>query len=432
MKKSLLLSIISLMATARGYAQFTEGTVLQPISVVARRFDESGQLIKEIPSSYSYSEDGKLTGYALPGHSLTSTYSYNNDLLMQEHIWHKGGWPVYGESFQYTYENNRVKTKSHLWSQMNESEYWVYDYNADGLIEKVEYKGEYEDDYHQHWLYEYEDEGRTKIDNYWTSWETQGMLLRKTTVFHYDAAFNLTSKLIENYSIEGELTLTKQTTYTYTENGKEESEMTQTLTDGEWVNSDIVRYVYDENDRVMEWKVGTWSDEMQDWSLIYRATYELNEEENTLTVSFYKKVGEDWVWDDYFYFHSQPVFFESYLKEQEHALRYYGYDDLFDTEHIGQFVFTLAEMNKPTYEDVVEKNGLLCGIYPNPGTNCVQIEAQTEGAVVRFYDLQGKLMKAKMFDFNTSIDADNWPSGIYLWEIWHDNQKEACGKWIKE
>ena len=58
MKKSLLLSIISLMATARGYAQFTEGTVLQPISVVARQFDESGQLIKEIQSSYSYSEDG--------------------------------------------------------------------------------------------------------------------------------------------------------------------------------------------------------------------------------------------------------------------------------------------------------------------------------------------------------------------------------------
>ena len=41
-------------------------------------------------------------------------------------------------------------------------------------------------------------------------------------------------------------------------------------------------------------------------------------------------------------------------------------------------------------------------------------------------------MKAKMFDFNTSIDAQNWPSGIYLWEVWHDNQKEASGKWVKE
>ena len=432
MKKTLLLSIICTMAAAIGYAQSTDGTVLQPTSVVARRFDASGQLIKETPSSYSYGEDGKLTGYELPSHALWSTYSYNNNNLMQEYIRHDGGHPIYGESFNYTYENGRVKTKSHLWGAMNESEYWVYEYNGDGQVERIDKKGEYDNDYHQHWLYEYADESKTKIENYWTSWATQGMILRKTTVFHYDEAFNLISKLTESYSVEGELTLTKQTIYAYTESGKEESEMTQTLTDGEWVNSDIVRYEYDENDRVTEWQVGTWSDEMQDWSLVYRATYELNEEENTLTVSFYKKVGEDWVWDDYFYFHSQPVFFESYLKEQEHALRYYGYDDLFDTEHIGQFVFTLAEMNKPTYEDVVEKNGLLCGIYPNPGTNCVQIEAQAEGAVVRFYDLQGKLMKAKMFDFNTSIDADNWPSGIYLWEIWHDNQKEACGKWIKE
>ena len=433
MKKALL-SIIGMMAAAIGYAQFIDGTVMQPVSVVARQFDESGQLIQEIPSSYTYSEDGKLTGYELPGHSLTSTYSYNNDLLMREHIRHEGGWPVYDEAFHYTYENNRVKTKSHLWSQMNESEYWVYEYDSDGRVERIDHKGEYDDDYHQHWLYEYEDEGRTRIENYWTSWETQGMLLRKTTIFHYDEAFNLISKHMDNYSTEGELTLITQTIYTYTENGKDESEVTQTFTDGEWVNSDIVRFVYDDNDRVTEWQVGTWSDEMQEWSLIYRATYELNEEENTLTVSFFKRQGEDWIWDDYIYFHSQPqpVFFDSYLKEQEHALRYYGYDDLYDTEHIGQFVFALIETNEPTYVGTKEQEGSACCIYPNPGNGNIRIEAPTENAVIRFYDLQGRLIKAKMFDFQTGINTDDWPTGVYLWEILHENQKEASGKWIKE
>lgn len=430
--KKVLLSIICMVAATVGYAQSTEVTVLQPTSVVGRQFDESGQIIKEVPMSFTYNDEGKLVGYALPSHSLTSTYTYNNDLLQREFIWHRGGWPEYDESFNYTYENDRVKTKSHLWGQMNESEYWVYEYDSDGRVERIDQKGEYDSDYHQHWLYEYEDGDKTKTENYWTSWDTQGMLLRKKTVSHYDDAFFLLNETTESYSIEGELTLTKQTVYTYTENGKEESEMTQTLIEGEWVNSDMVSYVYDENDRVTEWEVGTWSDEMQDWSLIYRATYELNEEENTLTVSFYKKEGENWIWDDYFYFHSQPVFFESYLKEQEHALRYYGFDDLYDTEHIGQFVFTLAEMNKPNYVNVEEKDGLSCGVYPNPGTSCINIEAQTEGAVVRFYDLQGKLMKAKMFDFNTSIDAENWPSGMYVWEIWHASRKQASGKWVKE
>ena len=222
MKRSLL-SIICTMAAAIGYAQSSEGTVLQPISVVARQFDASGQLIKETPSSYTYGEDGKLTGYELPSHALWSTYSYTDNNLMQEYIRHDGGHPIYGESFNYTYENGQVKTKSHLWGAMNESEYWVYEYNGDGRVERIDQKGEYDGDYHQHWLYEYEDEGRTKIENYWTSWASQGMLLRKTTVSQYDEAFNLISKHWENYSLEGELTLTKQTTYTYSENGKEES-----------------------------------------------------------------------------------------------------------------------------------------------------------------------------------------------------------------
>ena len=415
------------MAAAIGYAQSSEGTVLQPTNVVARRYNASGQLIKETPSSYTYGEDGKLTGYELPSHALLSTYSYTDNNLMREYIRHDGGHPIYGESFNYTYENGQVKTKSHLWGAMNANEYWQYEYDEYGRLKLVKQGDEHT--FFYHYLYEYENEGRTVTMNFMAN---SGTLLRQHTVSQYDEAFNLISKHWENYSLEGELTLTKQTTYTYNENGKEESEMTQTLTEGEWVNSDIVRFEYDENDRVTEWQVGTWSDEMQDWNLVYRATYELNEEENTLTVSFYKKAGGDWVWDDYFYLHSQPVFFESYLKEQEHALRYYGYDDLYDTEHIGQFVFTLAEMNEPTYVGTEENTKQSSTVYPNPGKGSIRIEAQSESSVVRFYDLQGRLMKAKLFDFQTSIDAEDWPSGIYLWEIWHDNQKEASGKWVKE
>ena len=191
MKKSLLTIIICAATMGVGYAQYAEGTALQPTSVVAKRYDASGQLIKEMTSTYLYAEDGTLTDYDFPDHGLSSTYSYTDDVLVQEYTYHHGGHPYYDESFNYSYENCKLKNKTHLWDQMNASEYWLYSYNDEGQLERMDYKIEYSDDYHDHYLYEYEDGGRTKIESYWTSWVTQGLLLRKQTVYHYDEAFKL-------------------------------------------------------------------------------------------------------------------------------------------------------------------------------------------------------------------------------------------------
>ena len=434
MKKSLLTFILGTMAMGIGYAQFTDGMVMQPSSVVAKHFDASGQLINEMTSSFTYDEDGKLIRYDFPDHQLWSTYTYNNDLLMQEYTRHEGGHPVYSESFQYTYENYKVKTKSHLWGAMNASEYWIYDYNSEGRVERIDYKDEYDDDYHMHWLYEYENDGKTKIENYWTSWINQGMLLRKKTVYQYDEAYNLLTTHVENYSVEGELVQTTLTTYTYTPSGKKDSEITQTLTDGEWDNTEIIRYVYDDNDRVTEWQVGAWSDEKGDWTLTNKTIYALDEEALTLTMTFYKKSGEEWTWEDYGWLvnHIQPLFYEPYLTEQEHALRFHAYDDLYDSEHINQFVFTLTETNEPTYVNTHEQQGSKFSIFPNPSQGQLKVESPLDNTVIRIYNLQGQLVMAKLFDFNTDINAENLPSGIYLWEIWHNSQKQACGKWVKE
>lgn len=434
MRKIILSIILSAFVLGTCYAQNAEERVLQPTSVVARQLDESGQAIKEMLSSYSYGEDGKLTGYEFPSHSLTSSYSYNDNLLVRESISHNGGWPVYGESFNYTYENGRIKTKSHLWDQMNAPEYWLYSYDSEGRLERMDYRDSYEDAYHMHYLYEYEDDDKTKIEYYWTSWNTQGMLLRKKTVFRYDEAFKMLSMLVESFSVEGELTKTTKTTYTYSPIGKEESEVTQTLTEGEWENTEIIRYVYDDNERLVEWQVGKWADEMDDWDLTSRTVYELNEEDLTLTVTFYKKDGEQWGWEDYGYYvyHVQPVFNEPYLVEQEHALRYYGYDDLFGSEHINQFVFTLVETDRPVYMGVEENTSLHCDVYPNPGHDMLKVEAEAVDAVVRIYNMQGQLILAKPFAFTTEINAQNWSSGVYVWEISQGNQKVASGKWVKE
>lgn len=432
MKKSLLTLILCTVAMGIGYAQFTDGLVLQPTSVCAKHFDASGQLIKEMTSTYGYDIEGKLTEYYFPNHSLWSTYSYNDNLLMQEYIQHGGGHPVYDESFNYTYENFKVKTKSHLWGAMNENEYWVYSYNDDGRLERIDKKDGYDSDYRRHWLYQYENGGRTKIESYYSSYD--GFVLVMRTEYEYDEAYNLLSAYREKYNSSGVTTQTTLITHTYTPSGKKAEQVTQTLTEGEWVNTEIIRYVYDDNDRVTEWQVGSWSDENADWELTSRTTYELDEEALTLTVTFYKKSGDEWVWEDYDWLvnHKQPVFFEPYLVEQEHALRYYGYDDLYETEHVNQFVFTLAEMNEPTYVSTEEHQSLKYSIYPNPSTGKLSALAPTEDAVIRLYNLQGQLVLARPFDFSAEINAEELPSGIYVWEIWHDSQKQAGGKWVKE
>ena len=430
MIKLFLTTILCIVTLGVAYAQFDKGTVLQPTTVVARHFDETGQLDKEMLSTFTYNEDGKLTRYEFLDHGLWSSYSYNDNMLMREYTSHEGGYPEYDESFNYTYENNKVKTKSHLWSQMNAPEYWLYSYDAGGRLERLDYREGYIDEYHQHWLYEYENDGKTKVESYYTSY--QGFVLVMRTVYEYDESYTLLSKHMERFDAAGEITKTTMTRYAYTPDGKEESQITQTLTDGEWINTDIIRYVYDENGSITERQVGDWSEETGDWDITSKTVYELNEEESTLTVSFYKKNEEVWGWDDYGVFYIQPVFYESYLEEQQHALRFFGYDDLFGSEHINQFVFTLAETNEPTYESVEESGKLLCSVFPNPGSSRMTVQAPIENAVVRIYDLQGKMVVARPFDFSTEIGTEGWPSGMYLWEIWDGNQKEASGKWIKE
>lgn len=429
MKKSLLTVILCTTAMGVGYAQFTDGTVLQPSSVTAKRFSASGQLIKEMTSTFGYDGDGKLTNYNFPDHSLWTDYSYDDNLIMREYTFHGGGHPEYSEIFEYTYEYNKLKTKEHRWGAMNSNENWIYTYDAEGRLEKIDYGNGYDHQLNMHYLYEYENEGRTKIESYITTWTTQDSVLRKKTVFQYDEAFALHTMYIENYNAEGELTKTTLTTYSYAPCGKEESEVTQTLTDGEWVNTGIIRFILDDNERVIERQVGSWSVETGDWKITSKTVYELNEEESTLTVSFYKRSGEEWVWDAY---DIQPVFYKPYLKKAEEALRYYDYDDLYGAEYISQFVFTLSMTNEPTYVNAEEHNTLNYSVYPNPSKGELRVMAPTEGAVIRLYNLQGQLVLARPFDFSTEINAEALPSGMYVWEIWHNSQKQASGKWVKE
>lgn len=429
MKKLILTLFSAFIALSMGYAQSIDGMTLQPTHVIGRRINASGEITKELSSDFSYLENGKLLHYEFPEYAINASYTYSGDFITEEQVFHQGGHPLFYETNLYTYENGQVKTVSHLMSQMGPSVFFVYNYYDDGRLARKDQKSDDDDDYHMHWLYEYEDEGKTVIESYYTSWVSQGMLLRKKTTSQYDDNFILISAYTENYNESSELTSTTQTYYTYTSSGLLEKAITQTLTDDEWVNNSITQYAYDGADHIAEQLDGIWSAENNDWNFNRKITFETSENELTYTVSFYKKNGNDWVWDT---FNNQTVLFGSNLKAQQRALSYMVYEEMNGHGNINQLVFTLEEMNEPIYLGADEHNYAKCCVYPNPGTGSLKVEAPVENAVIHFYNLQGQQVLARPFDFSTEINAEALPSGMYLWEIWHNSQEQASGKWVKE
>ena len=430
MKKTLFTIIGTFMAFGLGYAQALDGIIAQPTHVIGRRMNASGEVIKTLSSDFTYDENGRPHTFEFPSYELHTTYIFNGEFFREESTWHDHGHPIIQERLVYTYENDKIKTIGHYWDYENPNELWVYTYGDDGRLARKDYKElEYDSDFYRHYLYEYENGGKTKIQNYWTSWPSQGMRLRQTIVYDYDDEYRLHTKLVEAYDADGELTSSTLDTYTYTANGKQDTQITQVLTEGDWVNSHIMRYVYNENEQVTEQQDGSWSSSTNDWNINRRVVFELSEDGTTYTVSFYKKSGDEWVWD---MFNNQTILFGDALKNQERTLRFY--EDEIGNGHgmINQFEMTFIYTEEPIYMGANENGQTKCCVYPNPGKENITIEAPTEDAVIRFYNQQGQLILARPFDFSTQINTGNWPSGLYFWEIWHEYNRASSGKWVKE
>lgn len=72
-------------------------------------------------------------------------------------------------------------------------------------------------------------------------------------------------------------------------------------------------------------------------------------------------------------------------------------------------------------------------VYPNPGNNTLNIRTVLQNAWVEVYDLSGKLVYNQGITGNvTSINAEGWPSGAYVWKVIANNNEAESGTWIKE
>lgn len=434
MKRIFITLIISLLSVVSGIAQPLKDVVSQPSHLVARRINASGEITKEYDAVFSYSPEGKLTSFDIPEYSLSAQYGYEGDFFTSESIFHGGGSPQFYEWLNYSYEEERIRSIFHGWDAMNPNECWIYSYDEYGRLSRKDY-GTNSSNITKYYEYTYENNGRTRIETAYEQFLDYSQWLLVWAVFEistyqYDEDYTLLSVQSDSYDgNSGDYTGSTRITYSYTENGMMESQVTQTLADGEWLNTEIMRYVYDDQNRVVEQQNGTWSQEDGDWNINKKVVFETSNDNSTYMVSFYKKNGDDWVWD---VFNNQKIFFESIFKEQQRALGYFVYEDMMFSGNINQFVFNMEFTEAPTYLSSQENKVSGFSVFPNPGKDMNRVFASVENAVVRFFDLQGRLIIAKPFDFSTTVNTGDWAPGIYLWEIWNGTRKEASGKWVKE
>lgn len=424
MKKSTLTLILCAIAITTVYAQFGDGTIAQPTHVVGKRINANGEVTRELMADFSYTDDGKLTHFDFPDFFMSSCYTYANDFLTYEQTYHSGGQPDFYETTFYTYDNGQIKTVTH--SDGTETLYRLYSYYDDGRLEKKEEKLDDEDDYHQHWLYEYGNDGKTKTESYY--WSYLEYVLRAQTTYEYDDEFKLLSAYKDSYNSNGEPTGTTLTIYTYTPSGLLETETVQALNDGEWSNTSIIQYVYDEEGRIVERLDGLWDSGHGEWDFNKRITFEFSDD-NTYIVSFYQKNDDEWIWD---VFNNQPILFGDHLKNQQRALAYMRYEQMCGYGGINQFAFTLAETNEPTYEYLEGKENLACCIHPNPTDGLVNITGK-DLKQAEVLNMRGQCVATAQGKGETlHIDISELPAGVYFIRITDEEGRKCVRKVVKE
>lgn len=437
MKSIISTLFICAFAIGSTYARSLNDSIAQPSHVTLIRHDASGEVLSSSYRDFGYYGDGKLKTFNYPG--MGKTYYYDGDFLTKLTIRNGTEHPVYHETFRYYYENDKVSSIYH-----DGDEYGIthsyrigFTYDAYGRLEKKElfdyyYSWAYEtDSLWSYWTYEYFDNGKTRKETMYEYPYSKEYALTSIETYRYDDDYRLIS--IQKDSETSPLTLT---TYTYTDNGELETETKQNWEDGQWVNASKYVNVFDFEGRIEEHQMGEWSG--NEWNLNKKALYEYDANGLCKNISIFRETEDLLAWDyeddtviynvtyPYYPFKkSIPVFNNPLLSMQESDLpgtcAYYNEMEI-------EYIYTQT----PTYNSVEEKDNEACKVYPNPGNGFVTVTAPFERSVIRFYDLQGRLVHAQLFDFQTNINTADWKSGLYLWEIWQDTQKIASGKWVKQ
>lgn len=107
--------------------------------------------------------------------------------------------------------------------------------------------------------------------------------------------------------------------------------------------------------------------------------------------------------------------------------------DFYGNPRVRYVTIDIGAVEYQGHEDVGENETAgTTQVYPNPGSDILNIKAEASGATLEVYDLTGrKVFGGESNNSTTTIDTKNWPSGIYFWRISDGNAIET-GKWIKQ
>jgi len=322
-----------------------------PDHVVGRKINASGQVTEEHFSDFTYREDGVLTNFTFPG--LVSTqYDFAN-FPSRPASFHSSyaGHPLVTEHFYFNYNNYDQIEQTDLYQYgMGDLEaHYYYYYDDEHRPIKTEYTNPW-DGCFQQFFYAYADGNRIRTDSiiYYSGYD-------KITN-HYNQRHQPSTVETETYNNAGELTAHTLQTYSYTLHHKTDSVITQTFDEGEWVNLSMAHYVYDDQNRVVEYQTGSWSAENSEWNITKKIVYDFDDDEQTLTVSFRKKNAGEWVWD---VFSGQTLFYDSGLDEWQRAFsnyNNYSINQFTISQHYVTTEVTFPRMSEWYYE-ILNDNG---------------------------------------------------------------------------
>ena len=296
-----------------------------PDHVIGRKYNAANQVTAEYDSDFSYDENGILKRFYFPNptNSLNSYINFfefpskpSNIRMYYSTVYDDD---VTTETLNYTYEaDHQIKHCDHYrgnnWYDEINNHYDYY-YNSHRLFLK---DFSFTEDGVTHISsrnkYSYENGNRIRIDSAYSGTTR----LSSVTTNHYNERQQLLSSQTDNFDNNGTITSRSLKTYTYTNRNKTDSIITQTFSEGNWINSGITHYVYDDKYRVIEYQTGSWSAESSEWNITKKVLYDFNDETQIVTISFRKKNNDEWVWD---VFSGQSLFNDSQLNEWQRQLK---------------------------------------------------------------------------------------------------------------
>ena len=103
------------------------------------------------------------------------------------------------------------------------------------------------------------------------------------------------------------------------------------------------------------------------------------------------------------------------------------------TGELQHAIFKISEETLVGIEEAHSHGFAVATAYPNPGKDVLNIRTGLKDARVKVYDMNGRMVYGQEITENvTSINAEGWLSGTYIWKVVANGNVAESGKWVKK